>query len=193
MLDVAYEPIADAARLFPILHERVFLNHAGVAPISAGFNIRSFRLAGHIHKTLCRQPFSRLHAVGILYRLGLLRLIRLNPEMTSLGDMLRLCRAKHQRGDDLFHLTFHSSNIGIGGTPYVPTREARDAFMDRLRGVLDYLVNTCGIEPVTSREYYEIFCQSIGVELDEEADSPAAMVDQSDPVDDEQTCISIGS
>ncbi len=162
-------------------------------PISAGFNVRHFRLAGRIHETLRRRPFSRLHAIGLLYRLGVLRLIRLNPEMTSLGDMLRLCRTKCRRGDRLFHLTFHSSNIGIGGTPYVPTRSARDAFLDRLRGVLDYLVNTRGAEPVTSREYYEIFSQPVGSAAHEAATWPSLIEDQNAPASKERACISIGS
>ncbi|NLX12128.1 MAG: hypothetical protein GXY44_00530 [Phycisphaerales bacterium] len=162
-------------------------------PISAGFNVRHFRLAGRIHEILRRRPYSRLHMIGILYRLGVLRLIRLNPEMTSLDDLLRLCRAKVRRGDDLFHLTFHSSNIGIGGTPYVPTPEARDAFLDRLRGVLDYLVNTCGIVPVTSREYYEIFTRSVRCAIDEEISAVVTREDRNNAVNNEHNCISMES
>jgi hypothetical protein len=126
-------------------------------PISAGFNWLDFDRAHRIYRRLHAAPFRRTHAVGILYRLGLLRFIRLNPEMTSLDDMLRLCRAMIRRGAGLFHVTFHSSNIGIGGTPYVPTTEARDAFLDRIAGVLDFLVREHRAQPVTAREYYAAF------------------------------------
>lgn len=127
-------------------------------PISAGFGSPDFETARRLYRRLGRTRLRHLRLVGLLHRLRLLRLIRLNPEMTGLHDMIRLCRALLRRGTELFHLTFHSSNIGIGGTPYVPDREARDAFLDRLSGVLDFLVNENGLRPVTAREYYDLVC-----------------------------------
>lgn len=125
-------------------------------PISAGFNRTNDRRASMIYNYLKRRPINRLRLIGILYRLHLLRLIRLNPEMTSSADMLTLCKVKLARGDELFHMTFHSSNIGVGGTPYVPNLEARDAFLERVRGVLDYLVRLQGLRPITARDYYQM-------------------------------------
>lgn len=126
-------------------------------PISAGFNVRWFEPARRLHRVLSRPPFPRFHAIGILYRMGLLRLTRLNPELNSLSEMKALCRAMARRSADVYHLTFHSSDIGVGGTPYVPTREARDGFLLRLECILDYLVHELRVQPVTSREYHEIF------------------------------------
>ncbi len=127
-------------------------------PISAGFSTPNFERAGRLYRRLARTQLRHLRLVGLLYRMRLLRLIRLNPELTSLDDMIRLCRALLRRGTELYHLTFHSSNIGIGGTPYVPDRRARDAFLDRLSGVLDFLVNENDVLPVTAREYYDLVC-----------------------------------
>ncbi|MBP7937172.1 MAG: hypothetical protein KA354_21215 [Phycisphaerae bacterium] len=129
-------------------------------PISAGFNRRCFESARRLHRLLSRPPLSKFRTIGILYRLGLLRLIRLNPEMTSLGDMIALCDTLARRRTPVYHLTFHSSDIGVGGTPYVPTIEARDAFLDRLDGILEHLVNYLGAQPVTAREYYDLFRES---------------------------------
>jgi hypothetical protein len=64
-----------------------------------------------------------------------------------------------RRNADVYHLTFHSSDIGVGGTPYVPTRETRDGFLFRLEGILDYIVHELHVQPTTSREYYELFRQ----------------------------------
>lgn len=125
-------------------------------PISAGFNRRSFRTAGLVYGLLRRRSVSWLRGVGILYRLKLLRFVRLNPEMTSLEDMLMLCRTMIRRGSELFHMTFHSTNIGVGKTPYVPTLDARDAFLERLDRILGFLVNEAGVEPVTARLYYDL-------------------------------------
>ncbi|MGQ9650479.1 MAG: hypothetical protein ACUVXJ_10240 [Phycisphaerae bacterium] len=125
-------------------------------PISAGFSSPDFGRMGRLYRRLARTRLRHLRLVGLLHRLRLVRLIRLNPEMTSLDDMILLCRALLRRGAELLHLTFHSSNIGIGGTPYVPDRGARDAFLDRLSGVLDFLVNDSGVRPVTAREYHDL-------------------------------------
>lgn len=124
-------------------------------PISAGFNLADFERASRIYSRLSRPGLRRLRLIGVLHRLRLLRLVRLNPEMTGLKDMICLCRRLLKRGTELIHLTFHSSNIGIGGTPYVPDGAARDAFLGRLTGVLDFLVNQHGTKPVTARGYYE--------------------------------------
>jgi hypothetical protein len=125
-------------------------------PISAGFSTPNFERAARLHRRLSQPGLRRLRLIGLLHRLRLLRLIRLNPEMSGLADMIRLCRALLRRGTDVLHLTFHSSNIGIGGTPYVPDRRSRDAFLARLAGVLDFLVNEQGVRPITARGYYEI-------------------------------------
>ena len=128
-------------------------------PISAGFNIRWFEPARRLHHALSRPPLRHLHAIGILHRLGLLRLTRLNPELNLLAEMRALCRALARRNAQVYHLTFHSSDIGVGGTPYAATREARDAFLSRLEGILDFLVHELRARPVTSREYYAIYRQ----------------------------------
>jgi hypothetical protein len=131
-------------------------------PISAGFNIRWFEWARRLHGVLSRPPFSRLHAIGTLYQLGLLRLARLNPELSSLSEMKALCQAMARRDADVYHLTFHSSDIGVGGTPYVPTRKARDEFLLRLEGILDFMIHELRARPVTSREYYEVYRRAHG-------------------------------
>ena len=128
-------------------------------PISAGFNTPWFESARRLHGRLSKTPFRRLHLIGILHRLRLLQLIRLNPELSSLSEMKALCRSLNRRKTAVYHLTFHSSDIGVGGTPYVPTCEARDAFLSRLEGILDFLVNGLHAQPVTSREYYAIHCR----------------------------------
>jgi len=132
-------------------------------PISAGFNTAHFERAACLYRRLAQPMVRRLRLIGLLYRLRLLRLIRLNPEMTSLADMIRLCRALLRRETEMLHLTFHSSNIGIGGTPYVPDRRSRDAFLARLSGVLDFLVNKQGVQPVTARDYYRIASRRFGM------------------------------
>lgn len=125
-------------------------------PISAGFNRSCFRFASRLLRVLRVRPIRHARLIGALHRSGILRLIRLNPEMTSLPDMCNLCRALMRRGTEVFHLTFHSSNIGVGGTPYVPTKAARDAFLQRVSGIVQFLVNRHEVQPITAREFYEL-------------------------------------
>ncbi len=155
-------------------------------PISAGFTSRHFEYAARLYRSLARTPLRRLRLIGLLYRLRVLRLVRLNPELAGLGDMISLCRALLRRGTEVFHLTFHSSNIGVGGTPYVPDQEARDAFLGRLTGVLDFLVARQGVRPTTAREYYELVCRGRGMlEIDR---PPASVGGEAKPPDGLVVC-----
>jgi hypothetical protein len=64
-----------------------------------------------------------------------------------------LCETLLAREADVLHMTFHSSNIGVGGTPYVPTARDRDAFLDRVESVLSFLVEGHDVQPTTARDY----------------------------------------
>lgn len=154
-------------------------------PISAGFSTPDFERAARLYRRFGRPHLRRLRLIGLLYRLRLLRLIRLNPEMTRLDDMIRLCRALMRRGADVFHLTFHSSNIGIGGTPYVPDRAARDAFLQRLGGILEFLVGRHGVQPITARGYYELVRHGRAALV---AEPPAEIPAPAEPAAGETAC-----
>ena len=115
-------------------------------PLSVGF---AGRLAG-----LGPQLFPRLHAdwarslrlPGIAARLGLLERLRLSPEGHSLTDMIRQTEAGLAQGKRLFMMTYHSSALLPGATPYVRDAAERDGFVAKLAQYCDYFFNRCGGE-----------------------------------------------
>ncbi len=65
--------------------------------------------------------------------------ITLSPEGNDLGAMRRLVRGLLARGQPLLALSFHSSSMTVGGSPYVQSRAELHEFYDRLSGILDDL------------------------------------------------------
>jgi hypothetical protein len=113
-------------------------------PLSTGF-------AGHLAPygpALFRHMESatarRLHLPGIAARLGLLERLRLSPEGHGFDDMLRQVRAGLRQGVRLFMLTYHSSSLLPGATPYVRDEQARAAFLATLDRFLGAFLQGCG-------------------------------------------------
>ncbi len=113
-------------------------------PLSVGF---VGRLAGsgpalypHLHKDAART----LRLPGIAARSGLLERLRLSPEGHSLDDMIRQTDAGLARGKRLFMMTYHSSALLPGATPYVRSTAERDGFLRRITQYCEYFTNHCG-------------------------------------------------
>ncbi|GAC1341036.1 MAG: hypothetical protein NVSMB18_12290 [Acetobacteraceae bacterium] len=75
-------------------------------------------------------PWLRLR--GIAARLGVLERMRLSPEGHDLDDLVRQTKAALARGDRYFALTYHSSSLLPGGSPYARTAHERDVFLRTL-------------------------------------------------------------
>jgi hypothetical protein len=91
----------------------------------------------------------RLRLSGIAQRAGLLERLRLSPEGHSLQDMIRQTRAGIAAGKRLFMLTYHSSSLLPGATPYVRSEADRRAFLSVLEGYCGYFMETLGGRPGT--------------------------------------------
>jgi hypothetical protein len=102
-----------------------------------------------IYPALMAGPGVRLRLPGIAARLGLVERLRLSPEGHSLADMKRQTRAGLARGERYFMLTYHSSTLLPGGTPYAPGAAERDAFLAVLEGYLDFFMGECRGKPKT--------------------------------------------
>lgn len=122
-------------------------------PVSVGFANSNFesqlRLWKRIHGS---SLLKRLKAVGLLSSLGVMRRIKLSPEQASVAEMKLLVDALLEREHRVINLTFHSCILALGCSPYSMTRADLDQGLDRLAGILDYIVNEKGIRPVTCRE-----------------------------------------
>lgn len=85
-----------------------------------------------------------LHAPGIAARLGFLERLRLSPEGHRASDMIRQTRAAITRGERFFMLTYHSSSLLPGASPYVRTTDDREEFLRRIETYLRFFVTECG-------------------------------------------------
>jgi hypothetical protein len=79
-------------------------------------------------------------AKALASRLRLLDRISLTPEGISLAEQKRLARRLFAAGQRIFNLSYHSSSLVPGNTPYVRTARDLERFLATLEGFLDFFV-----------------------------------------------------
>jgi hypothetical protein len=75
---------------------------------------------------------------GLLDKLGLVSRVRLSPEAYDAAAMIRLTRVLLKKGCRYFTLSFHSSSLEPGFTPYSKTAADTDRILAELEKYLDY-------------------------------------------------------
>ena len=108
-----------------------------------------------LHRLASTPLGSRVRAVGILARSGLLNKIMLSPEGSTLDEMIALTRALLDDGVRVFSLTFHSPSLKPGCTRYVSTTAARDQFLDTIARYCDFFFERLGGVPSTPAALYD--------------------------------------
>ena len=123
---------------FRAMPDRLFLAADDVAevPLSVHFVGRGARLGPRVFPFLERMR--RWHFPGIAARLGVLERMRLSPEGHSFDDMRRQTEAALARGDRYLVLTYHSSSLMTGGSPFSQTISARDRVVRSLTHYIRY-------------------------------------------------------
>jgi glycosyltransferase involved in cell wall biosynthesis/peptidoglycan/xylan/chitin deacetylase (PgdA/CDA1 family) len=91
-------------------------------PVSSGYNRGSIRSWTRLHAILDRSDVRGLGIAGVASRLGLIRHVTLSPEMESVDDMLAVSQRLIDQGVRHLHVTWHSSSLSPGMTPFVATR-----------------------------------------------------------------------
>ncbi len=97
----------------------------------------------------------RMKMTGVFARARLLERLTLTPEGLKLTDLKRLIDWKERSGHKLYCVSYHSSSLMSGGSPYVRGEKDRFYFLERLRAMVDYLVTEIGCEPTTPLDIYE--------------------------------------
>ncbi len=87
-----------------------------------------------------------------LARLGLLERIKLTPEGTSPAEAKRLLRHLRAGGQEVFVLTYHSTSLQPGNTPYVRNAGDLHRFLGWLEEVLAFFADELGGRFATWRE-----------------------------------------
>ena len=107
-------------------------------PTTIGFLSGNHRRRAKARFALERSFVRRLKVVGILDRLGVLTKRWLSPETSSGEVMIRLAEAWVSSGESFLQLTFHSSTLLPGATPFVRTAEDRSRFLSSVDDFLRY-------------------------------------------------------
>ena len=92
-----------------------------------------------MYRALDRPWAQRSRLPALLTRSRCAERITLSPEGNNFAAMRRLTRGLLARGQSVLALSFHSSSLEIGGSPYVQSRADLHDFYDRLSEILDHL------------------------------------------------------
>ncbi|MEX2375264.1 MAG: hypothetical protein WD942_06710 [Dehalococcoidia bacterium] len=104
-----------------------------------------------IRKALEGSLLARLKAVGVLDRSTLLARRWLSPEVSTTREMIRIAARERKLGNPHLSLTFHSSTLLPGATPFVRDSTDRQRFLGKIRSVLQQCQSD-GLEFATIHE-----------------------------------------
>src|SRR3990172_288779 len=108
-------------------------------PATIGFNRWPFELCQKIYLQLQKAWIKPLRPTGIMHHTRLLRKIWLSPEISSANDMIALSKIMIRNGIPFLNLSFHSTTLLPGKTPFIRNDAELEDFYSRLEAILDYL------------------------------------------------------
>lgn len=121
-------------------------------PVTSGFTNANFEVCNVIHSKLSEKWLKHSRAIGILWRLGLLRKVTVTPEGNSYEDVRACIDASIKRGDNVINMFFHSSNLLPGKTPYVRNAKDKQKMLDCIMRSADHMRNKYDAKVLCMRE-----------------------------------------
>lgn len=118
-------------------------------PLTTGFTGLFRRWGFTLHHIASRAVFARVHAAGILARLGGVNRVWLSPEGYTLKENIELLRALYSDGLRVFSFAFHSPSVEPGHTPYVRSQRDLVRFLSHTRELCDFFIDELGGQPTT--------------------------------------------
>lgn len=123
-------------------------------PVSIDFD----RDMPHCLKQLILRMPSKLHIQGILKRLGLCKLVWLDPSFQTFSEMKKLAvLILKKKENPCINFIFHSSVLLPGSSPYHKTKEDVDNFYQKLEAILSYLIDDRGVTNLMPKEFAELY------------------------------------
>ena len=107
-----------------------------------------------LYGLLTRPDLARLHAPGIMARLGVLERIVLTPESSSIQELKRLTRSLLRRGRLDFVFNYHSSALLPGYTPHIRSEADVTRMLQTIEQYLEFFLNEVGGVTMTAAEFY---------------------------------------
>lgn len=92
-------------------------------PVTAGLTGPMKSIGSQLHPVLSKGLLRRIHAQGIFARSGLLNRAMLSPEGNPVKEAINLVHSLHRTGQNIFAVSFHSSSLSPGNSPYCKTED----------------------------------------------------------------------
>lgn len=129
-------------------------------PATIGFNRWPFELCQKIYLQLQKDWLKPLRPTGIMHHTRLLRKIWLSPEISSADDMIALSKIMIRNGIQFLNLSFHSTTLLPGRTPFVKNDAELEGFYSRLEKLLDYLKKSTNLNALRLSDV-KVLCERI--------------------------------
>lgn len=107
-------------------------------PPTIGFFQRKMKLASRVRKSLLHRPLSQYRLLGILDRLRIINYRWLSPEVCNGQEMVLLSKNFIQLGHTFLNMSFHSTSLLPGATPFVRNEEEFKQFLDNIDAFLKF-------------------------------------------------------
>ena len=113
-------------------------------PLTAGFTGLASGVGGWLYNQVDRPSLRFARLPGLLARTGLLNRVRLTPEGIPVEDAIQLTRALFATGLRVFQVSFHSTSLVPGKSPYVANAQDLRRLLDWIATYLDFFTGELG-------------------------------------------------
>ena len=124
-------------------------------PLTIGMIHANPHVSGALLRFARQSSRPRFWLMRALNRLRLAKIIWLSPEQSTAAEMIALTKDLLREHVPVINITFHSSTLQPGLTPFTRTHEEKDRFLADLRGFLRF-ARSAGIESITLSEATQV-------------------------------------
>jgi len=107
-------------------------------PPTIGFFQNRMNHAFKLYRGIANSAFVKFRILGLLDKLKLLNFRWLCPELTTGQDMKRLARNFISQGCGYLNMSFHSTTLLPGASPYVNDERTLEEFLNRISSFLEF-------------------------------------------------------
>lgn len=125
-------------------------------PPTVGFCQKNTRLAQQTRDYIANSKLSKLRLLGLLDKFNMLNFYWLSPELSNAQQMIKLCNSFIKSGHKFLNMSFHSTTLLPGRTPFVKTNNDLDEFMNRIEAILKYAADNKFVFSGISEQLKEI-------------------------------------
>ena len=107
-------------------------------PATTGFYQERTSICSSARRAILSGPMARLRLIGLLDKLGLVNFRWLSPELSSGAEMVRLARTMMKLGSSFLNMSFHSTTLLPGKSPFVRDEADLGRFIANIEEFLQF-------------------------------------------------------